>query len=115
MDDTEHAWRSIALLADLPADRPVEVAAANQSIILVHTAGGIAAYQGICPHAAARLARGHIADGWLHCPQHKAAFRLSDGTCGKGWRLPALRRYATKVENGTVYLADPLREIGQGG
>jgi nitrite reductase/ring-hydroxylating ferredoxin subunit len=115
MDEPAHAWRAVTALADLPSDQPFEVAVGNTAVILVRWKDEITAFQGICPHAAARLGRGRITDGWLHCPQHKASFKLSDGTCGKGWRLPALRRYAAKLEDGMIYLSEPLREIDADG
>ena len=56
----------------------------------------------------ARLAQGQIVKGWIECPHHRARFRLSDGVCGSGWKLPALKRYATKLHEGMVLLPDPL-------
>ncbi|MBC7136035.1 MAG: hypothetical protein H5U25_10425, partial [Oceanibaculum nanhaiense] len=45
---------------------------------------------------------------WIECPHHRARFRLSDGICGSGWKLPPLKRYATKLHEGVVLLPDPL-------
>ena len=111
MDATKQSWRAVARVDDVIANAPVEVALGNTVLILVHADDGIIAYQGTCPHAAARLGGGRVVDGWLRCPHHMATFRLSDGICGKGWALPALRRYAVKIEDGEVCLSDPPRLV----
>lgn len=108
MDIVPRDWRAVAQVADVSETEPLEIAAEGRAVILLRISGEIRALQGNCPHAAARLAKGRIEDGWLHCPQHKARFRLADGVCGPGWGLPALQEYALKQDEGTVYLADPL-------
>ncbi|MDA9976039.1 Rieske 2Fe-2S domain-containing protein [Alphaproteobacteria bacterium] len=115
MVDTEQSWRPVAVAGDVLVDTPLEVAVGNVVFILVRSAGDIIVYQGVCPHAAARLGKGRIVDGWLRCPHHMATFQMSDGVCGKGWALPALRRYAHKIEDGTVYMVDPPVEVEDDG
>lgn len=105
----EHSWRHVAAVDEVPTDTPLEIAVGNTAFILVRLDDGIAAYQGNCPHQAARLGGGKIQDGWLRCPHHMAQFRMSDGACGKGWALPTLRRYTTRIEDGGVFLSDPPR------
>ena len=111
MDIASHSWRAVAQADDVSEDEPVEIAAGGRAVILLRIDGEIRALQGNCPHAAARLAMGRIEDGWLHCPQHRAKFRLVDGVCGPGWGLPALQEYALKLEDGTVFLSEPLAKI----
>ena len=108
MSEPEHVWRAVARVDEVITDVVLEVAVGNTPVILVHFDGEVVAYQGICPHQFARLGRGTIAEGWLHCPQHRAKFRLADGTCGPGWDLPALRRHDVWIDDGTVHLQDPL-------
>ena len=111
MDATKQSWIVVARVEDVNPGAPLEVALGDAVFILVKADEGIIAYQGTCPHAAARLGGGRVIEGWLRCPHHMAMFRLADGVCGKGWVLPALRRYAVKVEDGAVYLSDPPRLV----
>jgi nitrite reductase/ring-hydroxylating ferredoxin subunit len=111
MDATKQSWQAVARVDDVISDAPLEVPMGNAVFILVRGDDEIIAYQGTCPHAAARLGGGRVIDGWLRCPHHMAMFRLSDGVCGKGWVLPALRRYAVKVEDGVVHMSNPPRPV----
>jgi nitrite reductase/ring-hydroxylating ferredoxin subunit len=109
MDEEKRSWRAVAKVGDVISDVPLEVAVGNAVFILIRTEDDINAFQGTCPHAAARLGQGRIVDGWLRCPHHMAMFNMSDGVCGKGWVLPALRRYALRIEDGEVHMSDPPR------
>lgn len=102
------AWREVAKLSVLDATGLADVAVANAVILLIRDGDTVRAVQGLCPHQFARLADGTLSDGWLHCPQHMARFRVADGACGPGWTLPALRRYAVRIEEGAILLPDPL-------
>jgi len=113
MDNAAHAWRAVAQASDVSETEPLEIAAEGRAVMLLRIAGEVRALQGNCPHAAARLAKGRIEGGWVHCPQHKARFRLADGVCGPGWGLPALLEYVVKQDDGTVYLSDPLVVINK--
>jgi 3-phenylpropionate/trans-cinnamate dioxygenase ferredoxin subunit len=107
MVDQKPVWWEVAKVSDVIASDPLEVAVGPMAIILIRLADGIVAYQGTCPHQSALLGGGSVIDGWLRCPQHRAMFRLADGVCGKGWELPALRRYALRIDAGAIFLSDP--------
>jgi len=80
----EPVWREVAKVGNVPASDPLEVGIGHMAFILVRLGDDIAAYQGTCPHQSARLAGGTVIDGWLHCPQHRAMFRLLDGFVVRG-------------------------------
>ncbi|SMF37161.1 Ferredoxin subunit of nitrite reductase or a ring-hydroxylating dioxygenase [Tistlia consotensis] len=112
MTDLPTGWQAVATLQDLPAEGLHEIVVGRHLVLLVRRGGALLAVQGLCPHQAARLVGGRLDDqGWLHCPHHQARFRLADGACGPGWRLPALRRFETRVEAGMVLLPDPLAPL----
>lgn len=94
---------------DMPASGIHEAVFGQTLVLVVKTPDGFAAVQGLCPHQAARLKDGRVdAEGFVHCPRHMARFDTRDGTCGGGWVLPPLMRYATRVEDGAVLVPDPL-------
>ncbi len=101
-------WQVAAALPEISQGLH-ELILGNEVVLLVRRGDEILAMQGLCPHTFARLADGQIdAEGWLHCPRHKARFRLADGACGSGWVLPPLRQYEVRVADGMVLLPDPL-------
>ena len=101
-------WQVAARLEALEDGVAKDVLIARQLILLLREGGEVLALQGSCPHQFARLAQGQIVKGWIECEHHRARFRLIEGGCGSGWKLPALKRYATKLHEGMVLLPDPL-------
>lgn len=106
-------WQRVAALDGLPIGGMVDVVIGRHLVLLVRTGEtAVAAYQGLCPHEFARLAEGTVeAEGWIRCPRHLARFKVEDGSCGRGWTLPPLRRYAVRLEDGGVWLADPIAPL----
>jgi len=108
MTAAQDGWQVVAALDDLPASGMGEVEIGRQLILLVRRGDSVVAFQGFCPHQFARLAEGRLDDGWLQCPRHQARFSLDDGSCGPGWALPPLKRFAVKIDKGKVLLPAPL-------
>jgi len=96
----------------------------EQSILLIRHQGRIFATEPACPHMRLPLKGGKVEDGTLTCPWHHSAFDLETGDV-KAWspwppavgrmlgslrREHALKIYATKVEDGTIWVA--LDEAG---
>lgn len=96
----------VARLADLPTDRGVAVKAGAVEILLIREAQSVRAFQAQCPHAQAPLADGALCNGRLICPWHKAVFDVSDGHLCEPPALEGLKRYAVRIENGTVLVND---------
>jgi len=97
-------WIAVVPSSELTPEKPHEVVIGESIFVLIRHGGNIGAYQGLCPHQFARLSEGRVSDGHLNCPRHMARFRLSDGVCGPGWSLPALRRFPAKEEGGMVHV-----------
>lgn len=104
-------WRAVARLDDLEDPGLLDVEAGRQLVLLVRQGDRVRAYQGLCPHQFARLSGGTLDGERLQCPRHLAQFRLADGVCPSGWDLPALKRYAVRVADGVVLLAEPLAPL----
>jgi 3-phenylpropionate/trans-cinnamate dioxygenase ferredoxin subunit len=108
MTDPDTGWQAVARLADLPENGLADVLLGRQLVLLARRGEEVLAFQGLCPHQFARLSEGRLTGDWLRCPRHFARFGLADGACGPGWTLPALQRFATRLEAGMVLLPDPL-------
>ena len=107
MADTPNTWRVVASRQDVLQAGMRDVPIGRRIVLLVGRGGEILAFQGLCPHQHARLVEGTLDGDALQCPRHLARFDLDDGTCGGGWQLPALRRYAVRIDGDDVLLADP--------
>ena len=95
-----------ARLSDLPTDRPTRVDAGEQSVILIRVGDQVSAYEADCPHAGAPLEDGTLCNGMLICPFHRAAFALDDGSLIEPPALTGLKRFATQVRDGQVWVED---------
>ncbi|HEX6102041.1 MAG TPA: non-heme iron oxygenase ferredoxin subunit [Alphaproteobacteria bacterium] len=76
----------------------------GRTYVLVRTGGEIYALDGLCTHEAAHLADGVVNGHVLECPKHSGRFDVRDG---RALRVPAriaLRSYATKIEQGLIYI-----------
>lgn len=106
-------WQTAAKLADVPLGGVTEVMLSGALLVLVRPGhDDVAALAGLCPHAFARLGEGRLeADGRLSCPRHLARFDVRTGACVGGWAVAALKRYAVKIEDGAVWLPDPLAPL----
>jgi 3-phenylpropionate/trans-cinnamate dioxygenase ferredoxin subunit len=96
-------WKIIADECDVVKGKPVEVIFEGKVILLIKLDDAVLGFEGLCPHQKSRLVFGTVDETWLHCPQHQAKFRLSDGVCGPGWILPPLKTYKIKVDNGKIF------------
>ena len=97
-------WKIVANECDIVEGEPLEVISDGKVFLLIRRNARVIGFEGLCPHQKARLVFGTVDETWLHCPQHQARFRLSDGVCGPGWALPSLKSYRTKIDNGKVFL-----------
>lgn len=110
------AWQKVADLQTLPVGSLTDVVIGRDLVLLVREdETTVRAFQGLCPHEFGRLSEGILEEKagtpFIRCPRHLARFNREDGTCGPGWSLPALRRYAVRLEDGGIYLPDPLARL----
>ena len=74
-------------------------------VILCRAGDRLYALSWVCPHAAAKLARGRIVDDCLECPLHKATFALATGEVRTGPAQRNLLTYDVRVRDGQVYVS----------
>ena len=96
-------WTEACPLEKLPPGGRKLVKLNNIEIALFNIKGQIYAIKNRCPHRNGPLIRGIIDPaGGIKCPMHGWRFDLRDGSS----KRPAQATiYATKVDNGYIYLA----------
>jgi 3-phenylpropionate/trans-cinnamate dioxygenase ferredoxin subunit len=92
-------------LSNLPPGTLRACRIAGRDLVLCRTAGGVTAFDDLCPHAEARMSEGRLRGTTLLCPLHGAAFDASDGRVLGGPARAALRRHPVLVEDGRVLVA----------
>ena len=90
--------------ADVPAERPLAVTIEGQPMIVCRAYGTFWACAGVCTHAQADLADGHMAGDDLVCPLHGGKF---DPRTGAAIHRPAnepLATYPVTLREGEIYI-----------
>jgi 3-phenylpropionate/trans-cinnamate dioxygenase ferredoxin component len=102
--DGSPGWVAVCSLARVIADKIVCAKVAGIGLLIIMDGDRLFACERACPHEQADLSLGHVADGQLHCPRHRAWFSLVDGNISPGWPSRALRRYPVRVAVGQVWV-----------
>ncbi len=86
-------------------DRPVsEVRAQGTLIALVCRDGAFGAISGACNHVGGPLGQGRLEGEYVVCPWHNWKFHWRTGEGEPGFEEDRVPSYATKVENGRVFV-----------
>lgn len=72
-------WKRVASKGDLDEDYPHGVHVNGTDIALYLVDGEVYATEGVCTHAFAMLADGHVEDGKIFCPLHQGSFDVRTG------------------------------------
>jgi apoptosis-inducing factor 3 len=78
------------------------VKAAGSDVLLVRDGDTVYAVGGKCTHYGAPLEKGVYADGVVHCPFHKACFRVSNGEVLAPPAVDGLPSFPVRIEDGQV-------------
>jgi NAD(P)H-dependent nitrite reductase small subunit len=96
-------WIEACRLDELPPGSRKLVKLNNLEIALFNLKGTIYAIKNRCPHRSGPLIRGFIdPTGGIKCPMHGWRFDLRDGSSERPAQATV---YATRVEDGHIYLA----------
>lgn len=99
-------WTPVAQVGDISPDTgTLRVALDGEAVCLYDLQGDICATQDRCPHGNASLADGYMEDGTIECPLHQGVFDIRSGKPQCPPVTTDLRRYAVRVEAGTIYLS----------
>jgi nitrite reductase/ring-hydroxylating ferredoxin subunit len=72
-------WQPLAPIADVAAGSMRRLTFGDLDLLLAHTPAGLCLTDDRCPHMAAPLSLGELADCTIACPLHKGQFDLSTG------------------------------------
>ena len=106
-DSNEH---QVALLTGLDPGGMIQAEAGGEPVLLVRDGDHVTALGALCPHAGAPLVDGVRHNGQVICPWHKAAFCLRTGRMLQPPALDDLPRFATRVQDGKVFVRVPAME-----
>jgi nitrite reductase/ring-hydroxylating ferredoxin subunit len=100
----ESQW-SYAIEADKVAEEDVvQAVVSDQEIAIYRLSGQFYATEDACTHGQASLSEGVVIGGVIECPIHQGRFCIKTGQPRGGPVSVALRTFATKVENGKIFV-----------
>lgn len=107
MDEQPKGERQLlAKVDDIPENEGMRIRVGNTYIALFKVEGRIYALNALCPHAGAFLDMGWMQGHRVYCPMHGWDFDVRTGE-SETYGARAMC-YALDVEEGVVYLKDPL-------
>src|SRR4051794_27702725 len=101
---TTEQWVRAVAVADLPSETATRITYAGVDIAIFNVEGTFYAIGDTCTHAEASLAEGDFYDDRLECPLHGSPFDVTTGKALGGQATGNSGKYATKVEDGIVYV-----------
>ena len=105
MNASDHVWKTICRLEDIPVlgarrvARPVGMDVA----VFRNEADQVFALLDRCPHKGGPLSQGIVFGNSVACPLHNWTIGLADG-CAQGADSGCTPRFAVRIENGMVCL-----------
>lgn len=104
---SESRWLRVAPLAQLPPGTSARLDVGGQPAALIRLDDGdVVAIDDACLHMGASLAGGRVEGAVVECPEHCWRYDVHSGARVDRAGSP-LRTYDVRVEEGTIYLADP--------
>ena len=97
-------WRLVASTDDIEEEDVIGVNVAGAAVAIYNVKGKFYATENICTHAFAFLSEGVVIGDVIECPVHQGRFHIPTGKPKGAPVSVALDTYATKVENGKVYV-----------
>jgi nitrite reductase/ring-hydroxylating ferredoxin subunit len=98
-------FQPVARLSDIDDGTMREVTRDGNKILLVRGGETVTAIAATCPHAGGPLAEGVLSGDRIICPWHKAAFRVTDGSCLEPPAVDNLACDAVEIRDGEILVA----------
>ncbi len=102
MPDTQ--WTDVGSVEELKKKSLREVSFGKTTIALTHKDGAFTAISGVCNHVGGPLGEGTLDGDYVVCPWHYWKFHHKTGQGEPGHEQDQVPAYATKVENGRLYI-----------
>jgi len=106
-------WIDVGEADKIPDNTMAEIDAGTSAIVLVKSEGEFFAVAAICPHHSAWFIQGWVEGSKLHCPRHMGVFDMKTGCLLSGPTCPALPIYATKFEDGHIFVGERLASMSK--
>lgn len=102
-NETEQ-WVYVAAAADVPPETATRLTYNGVDIAVFNVEGTFYAIGDTCTHAEASLSEGDFYDDRVECPLHGSPFDVTTGKALGGQATGNSGKYATKVEDGVIYV-----------
>lgn len=97
-------WHLVAQTNDIEEEDVLGVNVEGTAVAVYNVDGEFYATENICTHAFAFLSEGIVIDDIIECPVHQGRFHIPTGKPKGAPVSVALDTYATRVEDGKVYV-----------
>ena len=97
-------WHPVASTDDIEEEDVLGVNVEGTAVAVYNVKGEFYATENVCTHAFAFLSEGIVIDDIIECPVHQGRFHIPTGKPKGAPVSVALDTYATKVENGKIYV-----------
>jgi 3-phenylpropionate/trans-cinnamate dioxygenase ferredoxin subunit len=97
-------WHLVASTDDIEEEDVLGVNVEGTAVAVYNVKGEFYATENICTHAFAFLSEGVVIDDIIECPVHQGRFHIPTGAPKGAPVSVALATYATKVEDGNIYV-----------
>ncbi len=100
-------WHRAVRFADIEDEDVAGVTLGEQGeheVAIYKVGGKCYATADRCTHQDARLSDGLVVDDYIECPLHQGRFHIATGRARSAPVSVPLKTYATKVEDGVVYV-----------
>jgi 3-phenylpropionate/trans-cinnamate dioxygenase ferredoxin subunit len=101
---TTEQWVPAVTVADLPPGQATRITYNGVDIAIFNAEGEFYAIGDTCTHAEASLSEGDFYDLRVECPLHGSPFDITTSKALGGQATGYSGAYATKVEDGVVYV-----------
>jgi nitrite reductase/ring-hydroxylating ferredoxin subunit len=103
-------WVATIAADTIDADYPSMATVGEVEVALCRVGGEVFAIGNICTHAYARLSDGFVEGCEVFCPLHQGSFDVRTGEAVSSPCYEPVASYATKVEDGIVYVSVKPRD-----
>ncbi len=97
-------WHLVASTDDIEEEDVLGVNVEGTAVAVYNVKGEFYATENVCTHAFAFLSEGIVIDDIIECPVHQGRFHIPTGKPKGAPVSVALDTYATKAENGKIYV-----------